>query len=302
MWQIQLLIDESYWKKRDDFKKRFANRNLIWKSRQRFEHRLKQFIIEFEDNQNEDCIAQFFEKLNIDIEISFDNILINEFVIKLDNESKLFFIVVDSIDDSKTISAIIIMLVDKTFKHKLISMNNIIVFVDSISYIYNTFIAFRYDDRKFKNILIDYDAVDFSSENIEQFKILQRISKTTLILNKKTIISFKFDIDEILFIDTINLNIYVDVITFHIVFVQISFLLCLVDMNRLRLYFNNLINMFIEDRLINKILFRKELYSTYSNQIKRFQTQMLNKLEIFNSKQQHDSRSSNRFESTSNNK
>jgi hypothetical protein len=68
-------------KKRDDFKKRFANRNLIWKTRQRFERRLKQFIIEFENNQDEDFIAQFFEKLNIDIEISFDNISINEFVI-----------------------------------------------------------------------------------------------------------------------------------------------------------------------------------------------------------------------------
>jgi hypothetical protein len=60
-------------KKRDDFKKRFANRNLKWKSRQRFERRLKQFIIEFEDNQDENFIIQFFEELNIDFEISFDN-------------------------------------------------------------------------------------------------------------------------------------------------------------------------------------------------------------------------------------
>jgi uncharacterized ubiquitin-like protein YukD len=52
-------------------------------------------------------------------------------------------------------------------------------------------------------------------------------------------------------------------IAFHIVLVQISFLLCLVDMNRLRLYFNNLINMFIEERSIN------------SNQIKKFQIQIL---------------------------
>ncbi len=154
-------------------------------------------------------------------------------------------------------------------------MNIIIISSNSTSYIYNVFIASRYDDREFKNILIDHDAADFSSENIEQFTILQRISKTTLILNKKRIISFKFDIDEILFIDIVNLNISVDVITFHIVFVQISFLLCLVDMNRLRLYFNNLINMLIEERSINKVLFRKEFHATHSNQIKRFQTQIL---------------------------
>jgi hypothetical protein len=243
-------------KKRDDFKKRFANRNLKWKSRQRFERRLKQFIIEFEDNQNEDFITEFFEKLNID-EISFDNISINEFVIELDSESKSFLIAVDSIDDLKTISAIIIMFADKTFKHKLIFMNNIISSSNSISYIYNVFTASRYDDREFKDILIDHDAADFSFEDIEQFTTLQRISKSILILNKKRVISFKFDIDETLFIDIVNLNIFVDVITFHIVFVQISFLLCLVDMNRLRFYFNNLINMFIEKRSIN------------SNQIKR---------------------------------
>jgi hypothetical protein len=208
--------------------------------------------------------------LNINIDTSLDNISINEFVIELDSESKSFLIAVDSIDDSKTISAIIIMFADKTFKHRLISMNNIIISANSISYIYNVFTASRYDDREFKDILIDHDAANFSSKNIEQFTTLQRINKTTLILNKKRIISFRFDIDEIFFIDIVNLNISVDVITFHIVFVQISFLLCLVDMNRLRLYFNNLINMFIEKRSINEILFRKEFYSTHSNQIRRF--------------------------------
>jgi hypothetical protein len=262
-------------KKRDDFKKRFANRNLKWISRQRFERRLKQFIIDFEDNQDENFITQFFEELNIDFEISFDNTSINEFVIEFDNETISFFIVVNSIDYSKTISAIIIMLVDKTFKHKLFSMNIIIASSNSILYIYNVFIASRYNDCEFKNILIDHDATDFSSKDIEQFTILQRINKTTWILNKKKIISLKFDIDEILFIDIVNLNIFVDVITFHIVLVKTSFLLCLVDMNCLRLYFNNLINMFIEKRSINKVLFRKKLYVIHSNQIKRFQTQIL---------------------------
>jgi hypothetical protein len=133
----------------------------------------------------------------------------------------------------------------------------------------------KYDDREFKSILIDHDAANFSSEDIEQFTILQRISNSKLILNKKRIISFRFDIDEIFFIDIVNLNIFVDVITFHIVLVQTSFLLCLADMNRLRLYFNNLINILIEERSINKVLFRKEFYATHSDQIKRFQIQIL---------------------------
>jgi hypothetical protein len=222
---------------------------------------LKQFIVEIEDSQRDDFITQFFDELIIDIDISIDNISITDFVIEeIDSESKTYFIAVDSIDDSKTIAAIIIMLADKTFRHRLIFMNNITASSNSISYSYNVFTASRYDDREFKNILIDHDAADYSFENIEQFTTLQRISKTFLILNKKRIISFRFDIDEIAFIDTVNLKISVDVITFHIVFVHISFLLCLADMNRLRLYFNNLINMLIEES---------------SNQIKRFQIQIL---------------------------
>ncbi len=210
---------------------------------------MKQFIIEIEDSQEDDFIAQFFEELNIDIDIAFiDNTSITDFVIEeLDSESKTYFIAVDSIDDSKTIAAIIIMLADKTFRHKLIFMNNITASSNSISYSYNVFTTSRYDDREFKSILIDHDAVDHSFENIEQFTILQRISKTSLILNKKRIISFRFDIDEIFSIDTIDLKTSVDVITFHIVLVHISFLLCLADMNRLRLYFNNLTNMLIEE-------------------------------------------------------
>jgi hypothetical protein len=263
-------------KEREDSKKRFANRNSKWKLHLKFQRRLKQFIVEIEDSQRDDFIVQFFEELIINIDISIDNISIIDFVIKkIDNESKTYFIAVDSIDDSKTIAAIIIMFVDKTFKHRLIFMNNIIVSSNSISYNYNVFTTSRYDDREFKSILIDHNAADYSFENIEQFTILQRINKTLLILNKKRITFFKFDIDEISFIDTINLKISVDVITFHIVFVHISFLLCLVDMNRLRFYFNNLINMFIKEWSINKILFRKEFYATHSNQIKRFQTQIL---------------------------
>ncbi len=237
---------------------------------------MKQFIVETEDSQKDDFIAQFFEELIIDIDTSIDNISITDFVIEeIDSESKTYFIAVDSIDDSKTIAAIIIMLADKIFKHRLIFMNNIIASSNSISYSYNVFTTSRYDDREFKSILIDHDAADYSFESIEQFTTLQRISKTLLILNKKRIISFKFDIDEISFIDTVNLKISVDVITFHIVLVRISFLLCLADMNRLRLYFNNLINMLIEERSINKVLSQKELYATHSNQIKRFQTQIL---------------------------
>jgi hypothetical protein len=114
----------------------------------------------------------------------------------------------------------------------------------------------------------------FRQKTLNNLRFCSELTKRRWFWIKK-IIFFRFDINEILFIDIVNLNISVDVITFHIVFVQISFLLCLIDMNRLRFYFNNLINMFIEKRSINKVLFRKEFYVIHSNQIKRLQTQIL---------------------------
>jgi hypothetical protein len=262
-------------KEREKSKKRFINRNSTYKTRSEFERRFEQFIVDYEDNDDiNKFIAQYFAELIID-DVSQKKIRIDEFVIEINNEFETFLIFVESINDIETFTIIINMFADKTFKHKLISKNNTIVFIVSISYIYIVFIASRYDNRELKNILIDHDATDFFSDNIEQFTILQRISKSSLSLNKNKIISFKFDINEIFFIDTINLNTSIDVITFNIVFVHTSFLLCLVDMNCLRFYFNNLINMLIKNQSSIKVLFEKEFYFIHSNQIKRFQIQIL---------------------------
>ncbi len=81
---------------------------------------------------------------------------------------------------------------------------------------------------------------------MQQFTIMQRIVK--LQLNKKNVITFKFDIDDTFFIDSIRLITSIESVTFHIVSVNISFLLCLVDLNRLDIFFNNLINMIIVNR------------------------------------------------------
>ncbi len=175
------------------------------------------------------------------------------------------------------------MFADKTFKHKLISKNNTIVFIISISYIHIVFIASRYDDREFKKILIDHHATNFFSDDIKQFTILRRINKSSLLLNRDKIILFRFDIDEISFIDTVNLNTLIDVITFHIVLVHTSFLLCLVDMNHLRFYFNNLINMLVKSNRTIKFFSRKNLCYLFESN-KKISNSNLNELKIFNSK------------------
>jgi hypothetical protein len=84
-----------------------------------------------------------------------------------------------------------------------------------------------------------------STKSIEQFKALQRISD--VILNKKTIeSSIRFDIDDTLILEFVELNISFEIINFHIIKVNLSFLICLNDLNRLSIYFNNLINEMIQ--------------------------------------------------------
>jgi hypothetical protein len=160
----------------------------------------------------------------------FENISTSIFMIEFnehsqtfhESKSKYFLISLESLNDSKRI---INVLVNKTFKHRLISNDIIIsVFAVSISNTFNVLIESRYDDREIKNILINHDAAIRSSKNIEQYTILKRLI-SNINLNKKNVSKFKFDIDSNFFINSINLNISIDQIKFHIVFVNISFLL-----------------------------------------------------------------------------
>jgi hypothetical protein len=182
-----MLINESYRKITREIEKRFINRNSVYKERSKFERRFEQFIVDYENIDINKFIAQYFEELIIDDALQ-KKISNCEFVIEINNEFETFFIFVESINDIETFTIIINMLVDKTFKHRFISKNNIIVFAISILYIYIVFIASRYDDREFKKILIEHDIANFFSKNIEQFTTLQRINNTALSLNKNKII------------------------------------------------------------------------------------------------------------------
>jgi hypothetical protein len=47
-------------------KKRFINRNSAYKERSEFERRFEQFIVDYEDTDINEFIAQYFEELIID--------------------------------------------------------------------------------------------------------------------------------------------------------------------------------------------------------------------------------------------
>ncbi len=73
----------------------------------------------------------------------------------------------------------------------------------------------------------------------------------TIQLNKSIVESkIQFDIDSISIMNTIELNISLKQLIFHIIKINTSFLFCLIDLNRFEVYFNNLINELMQKRLI----------------------------------------------------
>ncbi len=242
-------------KKREDSKKRFSDRFPQFRDN----NRLNQYIFEYEDTDDDDDhdeMIQYFEKFSINTSAAicaiisaiiltisstnFTNALLIEF------ESNELFLT--SFDELQNIKFVISSLTNRAFEHRLIFRNCIIIIAlinKSFAFNFISIINSRYDDQEFKSILMNCDAANRFTESIEQFKALQRISN--VVLNKKTIeSSIRFDIDDTLILEFVDLNIPLEVITFHIVEINIPFLLCLNDLNRLSIYFNNLINEMIQ--------------------------------------------------------
>ncbi len=204
---------------------------------------MNQYIAEYESiinyDSDDEYVAQYFDELAISSVLEIDIIKLIEF------ESDELFLT--SFDEFRDIESLTNALADKTFQHRLISKNIINALInESFDFNYTSITDSRYDDSEFKKILVNCDAADRSTEKMKQFKALQRISNN-LALNKKTIeSSIKFEIDNTLILEFVELNTLLEIITFHIVEVNIPFLLCLNDFDRLDIYFNNLINEIVQ--------------------------------------------------------
>jgi hypothetical protein len=203
---------------------------------------LNQYIADYENinDSDDEYVTQYFDELAISSVPETDVKLI-EF-----ESDELFLITFDELE-LQNIEFLTSSLADKAFQHRLTSKNIINALINKpFDFTYISITDSRYDDSEFKRILVDCDAAERSIEDMNQFKALQRISNN-LALNKKTVeSSIKFEIDNTLTLGFIDLNIPLEMITFHIVEVNTPFLLCLNDFDRLGIYFNNLINEIVQ--------------------------------------------------------
>jgi hypothetical protein len=219
---------------------------------------LKQYIADFKDiidDSNDEDAAQYFDDLSLISSVIDDAKLIefesNElFLTSLDEFQNIEF-VNSSFVISSLANSFINSLANKAFKHRLILKNITNVFVnESFDFIYISIIESRYDDREFKNILMNCDAARRSTAEIKQFTVLQRLNDS-IQLDKSIVESkIQFDIDSISIMSTIELNTSLELMIFHITEINTSFLLCLIDLNRLEVYFNNLTNELMQKRFI----------------------------------------------------
>lgn len=116
-----------------------------------------------------------------------------------------------------------------------------------VPYAYNTVTESRYNFTEFKGLLIDFDGAVRLTDEIGQFKALQGVDDSMHFdVNIAESVSFTFGIDSTASLKSINFITFLKSIIFHIVSINISFLLCLADMNRLKIFFKNVINQLIQ--------------------------------------------------------
>ena len=109
-------------------------------------------------------------------------------------------------------------------------------------------ISDRYISDEFYEIMIDTDASKYSIVDYEQYLIYKAIYDVNIDFFKTGAIYVQFGIEFISFIGFIAMAIFIGQVEFHIVKTDTPFLLCLADLDRLKVYFNNVENVLISKK------------------------------------------------------
>ena len=193
-------------------------------------------------------MTQYFEKLQIDFEPASKI----SATFNVHENDEVFCI---SLSTLKTSDCILTtnLFTDHAAKHQIIDIDELENFSStknsSISYAYIFSTSSKYDDTEFKGLLIDSDAATRSTGDIGQLKALQKIDDT-IQLNQSTAGSanFVFDIESTGSIRSIKISTSIEPITFHIISVNIPFLLCLANLDKSKAFFNNVTNKIIQQK------------------------------------------------------
>jgi ribulose bisphosphate carboxylase small subunit len=144
--------------------------------------------------------------------------------------------------------------------------------INSDSFLY-VMIFDRYISDKFYKMMIDSNASTKSTAEYEQYLAFNKINSTIdLNLFRAETVNVQFEIESASSIESLTIDISFEIVKFHVVKTDISFLLSLADMNRLKVYFNNVTNSLIQMiKTSDEILRKKRSFSV----IRRFDHEFL---------------------------
>jgi hypothetical protein len=247
--------------------------------------RINQYIAEYEeldsDDNDQNTNDELIKKMKA-LMIEFSSLFS---LLEKNSNAETFIIIFESM---KNPQSMIIDLINRSFNHYLIDFHTDIndqiidhlqislkteplhtdmknINSDSFAYV---MIFDRYISEKFYEIMIDSSASTKSIAEYEQYLAFNKIDLfIDLNLSRAEAVNVQFDIESVRSIESLIIDISFEIVKFHVIKTDISFLLSLADMNRLKVYFNNVTNSLIQMiKTFNEILRKKRSYSV----IRRF--------------------------------
>jgi hypothetical protein len=207
----------------------------------------------FEKNENAETFIIIFESMkNL-------KLMITDLVNRLFSHYLIDFRT-DMNDQSQSLN-------DQIIDHLQISLKNEFLIItihtdmkntnsDSFAYV---MIFDRYTSEKFYEVMIDSNASTKSTAEYDQYLAFKKNkidSSIDLDLSRADAVNVQFDIESASSIESLIIDISFEIMKFHVIKADTSFLLSLADMNRLKVYFNNvenILNMIIQKRKLSVI-------------------------------------------------
>lgn len=239
---------------RDDSKKKFEADRPHVRNQPNYEKAMQRYIYEYEGNSPNE-ITQYFDQLLLDV--AEDETYNSPADSSRNGEpDQQFFTSVGALETRQS-SAITEALADYAFKHRVTMEDETVSPPELESYAFNAVTESRYDATEFKGLLIDSGASTKSTGGIGQFKALQKIDDSIKIdYSTAGSANFTFGIGSTASLGQINLETPIGSIIFHIVSVNTPFLLCLADMDKLGVFFNNVTNELVQANSVHPVIRR----------------------------------------------
>ena len=134
------------------------------------------------------------------------------------------------------------------------NVNTEISIIDSNSNPFTYIVTERYTAKEFYDIMIDTGASKRSTVGYGQFLVYSKDSQISINTKNAGAVHVQFGIDSISFIGSVSVITFIGPIEFHVVKADTPFLLCLTDMDRLKVYYNNIKDIFTSDDMSMSIL------------------------------------------------